>query len=77
MRDMPEQHTLTFKNSEARPRVQQVKCDAASVPLIMQWYGAFFAGDEYEVRLDGLKIKIDRNGEPIDLADVLKKLEEE
>jgi hypothetical protein len=43
----------------------------------MAWYGAFYAGDDYEVRLDGLKIKIDANGLPIDLADVLRKLEEE
>ena len=74
---MPEQHALSFTNPQARPKVQTVKCDVASVPLIMAWYGAYFAGDDYEVHLDGLRVKIDRNGEQLNLADVLRKLEEE
>lgn len=74
---MTEQHTLTFKNEQARPKTQRVKCDAASVPLIMAWYGAYFAGDDYTVYLDGLRVKTNHNGEPINLASVLEKLNDE
>lgn len=76
-RVMPEQHILKFKNDQSLPKVQEVRCDAASVPLVMAWYGAYFSGDDYEVHLDGLRVKIDRNGEPINLAAVLEKLSDE
>lgn len=62
---------LTFVNRTAgqcrddpRPYVkEEVRCTRASCPTIMQWYGAFCAGDDYDVLIDGIKQQIDLNGE--------------
>lgn len=51
-------------NADAIPKNQTVLCDAASVPYIMAWYGAYFAGDRYTVALDGRNVAMDLNGEP-------------
>jgi hypothetical protein len=55
--------SLTFTNSDARPKVSEVLCDRNSIPQIMAWYGAYFAGDRYSVAADGVKLAKDRNGE--------------
>ncbi len=54
---------LKFVNSDARPKVATIRCDAVSVPLIMAWYGAYYAGDRYAVYADGEKLAKDQNGE--------------
>lgn len=54
--------TLTFSNPEAKPKKETIVCDALSVRRIMQWYGAFNAGDRYTVAIDGKRAKIDANG---------------
>ncbi len=56
---------LKFTNSDATPKVATVRCDAANIPLIMQWYGAFYAGDRYSVHADGVRLFKDHNGELI------------
>lgn len=58
-------HKLVFMNADATPKNQTIRCDLASVPEIMAWYGAYFAGDRYTVALDGHNVPMDQNGEPI------------
>jgi len=60
---------LVFNNADAKPKTVRVMCDAASVPDIMAWYGAYFAGDRYTVALDGRNVPMDQNGEPIDFKE--------
>jgi hypothetical protein len=57
---------LRFVNSDARPKVATVRCDTASMPQVMAWYGAYFAGDRYAVYADGEKLVKDRNGELVE-----------
>lgn len=56
---------LVFNNADATPKTVLIQCDAASVPHIMAWYGAYFAGDRYTVALDGRNVPMDINGEPL------------
>jgi hypothetical protein len=53
---------LEFSNSDARPKRRLIYCDMLSVDAIMEWYGAFYAGDRYFVKMNGEKIKKDING---------------
>ena len=54
---------LCFVNRNAVERVVTIKTRKCDVPYIMRWYGAFYAGDDYEVRLNGEPVKKDRDGE--------------
>lgn len=54
---------LVFTNSDARPKVETIRIDQASIPLVMAWYGAFYAGDRYTVHANGVKLEKDINGE--------------
>ena len=54
---------LEFYNPEAAPPVTRLEVSRASVEPIMQWYGAFCAGDEYAVTIDGVEVPQDLNGE--------------
>lgn len=56
---------LRFINSDATPKTTTIRCDTASVPDIMAWYGAYYAGDRYRVELDSEKVAKDCNGEPV------------
>lgn len=56
---------LVFTNADAKPISVVINCDEESVPNIMAWYGAYFAGDRYTVALDGRNIRMDMNGEPV------------
>lgn len=56
---------LTFSNRDAKPKVVEIVCSTSSVPLIMEWYGAFCAGDRYFVTLDGKDVPMDMNGCPV------------
>lgn len=53
---------LEFINKDAKQTVTTVFVATESIPQVMQWYGAFCAGDNYYVLCDGLKLKIDCNG---------------
>jgi len=55
---------LVFTNSDARPKVTALTVSRDTVPSIMAWYGAFYAGDRYRVTFDGRVIAKDQNGEP-------------
>lgn len=57
---------LRFVNSDAKPKVADVRCDTASIAPIMAWYGAFYAGDRYTVHADGIKLTKNRNGELVE-----------
>lgn len=59
---------LAFHNWDARPRRATIRCDRASVPLIMAWYGSYYAGDRYTVSFDGKQLQKDQNGELIPLT---------
>ena len=54
---------LRFVNSDAKPKVATIRCDTMSMPLVMAWYGAYYAGDRYAVYADGEKLAKDQNGE--------------
>lgn len=60
--------TLKFTNRTAvdedrPPEVVEMKISRDAVPHVMDWYGAFFAGDDYDVRLNGRKLRLGINGE--------------
>jgi hypothetical protein len=54
--------TLVFSNPDSVPKNLSVYCAAHSVPLIMEWYGGFYAGDFYMVTFMGRDVKMDING---------------
>lgn len=56
---------LRFVNSDALPKSAVIQCHRASIPLIMAWYGAFYAGDRYSVFVDGEKVDKDHNGQMV------------
>jgi len=53
---------LKFVNSDARPKECILTVGKESIPDIMAWYGAYFAGDRYAVFADGVKLEKDQNG---------------
>jgi hypothetical protein len=56
--------TLKFVNQDATPKEQIIElASAASVDPVIQWYGGYFAGDDYEVFLNDRRIATDQNGE--------------
>ena len=54
---------LEFTNTDARPKVETVNVDPASVATICRWYGGFFSGDRYTIKVDGILVPKDQNGE--------------
>ena len=56
---------LVFSNAEAKPHNVALDLTLESVPHVMEWYGAFFAGDRYTVTLDGRNVPMGINGEMI------------
>jgi hypothetical protein len=53
---------LQFINSDATPKTQTLVVSPEAVALIMDWYGAFYAGDRYIVKVDGKRVAQDHNG---------------
>ena len=60
---------LVFHNRESVPLNIAVETTHDSVPSIMAWYGAYYAGDPYTVSYDGRNVPIDLNGEPIGVGE--------
>lgn len=60
---------LLFVNKDATPKNVLLLVDAASIPAIMAWYGAYFSGDRYKVSVDGKRVQIDQNGELVGAID--------
>jgi hypothetical protein len=54
---------LVFINADAKPKNVSVQCTPESVALIMDWYGAYFAGDRYMVAFNGRNVPLGINGE--------------
>lgn len=54
---------LVFFNYDATPREVKFNVAMDGVAPIMAWYGAYYAGDRYNVFVDGKRINKDRNGE--------------
>ncbi|WP_310619667.1 hypothetical protein [Flexibacterium corallicola] len=54
--------TLEFINEDACEN-SIIQCSRASIPSIMEWYGCFYAGDDYHVFANGRLLNKDRNGE--------------
>jgi hypothetical protein len=50
-----------------------LRVDREAVPHIMAWYGAYYAGDDYDVFINGRAVIKDRNGEfePVTIDAVL------
>jgi len=56
--------TLRFTNRFlSPPDVVEMQISREAVAHVMDWYGAFFAGDDYDVRLNGRKLRLGINGE--------------
>jgi hypothetical protein len=58
---------LIFFNKDSPKGYQQntITCSEGSVERIVQWYGAFHAGDRVTLHIDGVKQKLDQNLELI------------
>jgi hypothetical protein len=56
---------LVFHNRATKPLNIVIETTRECVPLIMAWYGAYWAGDPYTVTYDGRNVPFDLNGEPM------------
>ena len=59
---------LEFENRDAGPELSPTRWDCMHIDpdgakLVMEWYGAFYAGDDYTVYYNGQKVEVDINGE--------------
>lgn len=52
---------LQFSNKTAQ-NFNSLKVDASGVSDVLEWYGSFYAGDEYTVLLNGRPVSLDVNG---------------
>jgi hypothetical protein len=65
--------SLKFINQDAIPRECEIMlADKLGIVPVMDWYGAYFAGDDYRVMIDGREVPMGINGEfQIPTIDVL------
>jgi hypothetical protein len=56
---------LVFSNADATPKNVSLDLSNDSIPHVMAWYGAYFAGDRYTATLNGRNVPMDPNGEVI------------
>ncbi len=54
-------HRLRFRNLTAESD-HSFLVQGDAVADIMQWYGCFYAGDDYGVTVDGHPVAMDQNG---------------
>ena len=54
--------TLVFDNRTAEERIE-LKVDRSAAAPIMDWYGAFYAGDDYDVYVNNVRQCLGINGE--------------
>ena len=54
---------LRFDNPESDLYSVAIQVDRAACPIIMDWYGAYCAGDDYRVFINGEEIPLGVNGE--------------
>jgi hypothetical protein len=43
--------------------IVEMQINREAVSHVLVWYGAFYAGDDYDVRLNGKKLRLGINGE--------------
>lgn len=60
---MPDAVTLSFVNRTSSSASASLKVDRSATIDIARWYGAFCAGDDYDVMIDGEIVEKDINGE--------------
>ena len=54
---------LKFINQHSDPEVVEIHLARPSdAATIMDWYGAYFGGDDYVVEINGRRVPIDQNG---------------
>lgn len=53
---------LRFENRTAEETIS-LRVDRKAVPKIMDWYGAYYAGDDYDVKVNGRIQELGINGE--------------
>lgn len=54
---------MVFKNRDATPKTVSIICQASNQHDIAAWYGSFFAGDNYDLKIDGKRVRLDQNGQ--------------
>jgi len=54
-------HELSIKNLTAKTS-HNFRVQGSGIAPTLQWYGAFYAGDEYAVTVDGQPVALDQNG---------------
>lgn len=54
---------LKFVNRDATPEIEEMRVEQSAVSRIMDWYGAFFAGDDYDVYVNNRLQDLGINGE--------------
>ena len=54
---------LRFLNEDATPKEVVLDVSKSAVAPIMEWYGAYFAGDTYRVFVDDTEVAKDQNGQ--------------
>ena len=60
---MPDIVTLSFVNRTSGSASSSMKVEPAATADITRWYGAYCAGDDYDVLIDGEIVEKDINGE--------------
>lgn len=53
---------LRFSNQDAIPQVVSLEVNIEAIPVVVEWYAAYHAGDRFTVTVAGKKQKLDRNG---------------
>lgn len=54
---------LKFVNVDAIPKIEKIRVEQSAVSRIMDWYGAFYAGDDYHVYINNRLQAMGINGE--------------
>lgn len=57
--------TLMFYNVDATPHEMKLRVGSSAIAPIMAWYGAYYAGDRYNVFVNDKPVNKDQNGELI------------
>lgn len=60
--------TITFVNrdgftDDGKPEIDEMRVSRASAHRVIQWYGGYCAGDDYDVLIDGDIVETDLNGQ--------------
>ena len=56
---------LMFFNYDATPREVKFNISPDGIDVVMAWYGSYYAGDRYNVVVNGKRVEKDQNGERV------------